>query len=252
MDDELDIITIDPADLVESSDFSVQVDTPPADTEPKADNPEQQGTQDEKPVETKEEKPTGKTFSQAEVDAVVEKRLAREKAAHEKAIKENPALQNLERIAQRNGLTTDALLAALEKQAVTQMAEEQGISVEAAERIVKAEAKAAEADAVIAAQQAQSKQQEADRKEFADFVAAYPEIPPDKIPPEVWADRDTGKKTLLAAYKDHETKALKQELETLKQQLANKQRAPITGGVGSHGTVAIENEDPFLAGFDSV
>lgn len=250
MTDDLDFIEIDPSDLTDSQASFTQVETT-ADTAPIVETPAESTPTTQETTAPATETPAGKTFTQQELDQIVEKRLSRERAAHEKAIKQNPILSGIERVAQKSGMTADALLAALERQQIEQLADSEGLSYESAERLVRAEAKAAEADAVLSEKQAQAAAQEAERKEFADFVSAFPDVPADKIPASVWEARAAGK-PLAEAYRDHEAKALKSELETLKQQLANTKRAPISGGVGSHGTVAVESSDPFLQGFDSI
>lgn len=202
-----------------------QQDTPPATEPAPATKPE-------------------KTFTQQDVDRIVESRLARVKAAPPP---ENPILSGFERIAQKSGMTSDQLLQALERQTIEALADQEGLSFEAAERLTKAEQRAAEADRILAEQQTATKRQAAEQADFEAFVAAYPDVAPDAIPAAVWEARRAGK-SLVDAYAAHEAGALRERVKALETQLQNTRRAPISGGVGSHG-VETPSADPFLQGF---
>lgn len=247
--EDFDMIDIDLDDITGSQDIATQ-EAPPADTEPIV-APQADPTPTTQAPTAPESPATGKVFTQQELDQIIEKRLSREKATFEKQLKADPLRSGLERIATKSGMTPDALLAALERQQIEALADSEGLSYESAERLVKAETRAAEADRIIAEQQTQAQRQAAEQADFAAFVEEFPNVAPDAIPAEVWAARAAGT-SLADAYRAHEAKQLRSELESLKQQLANISRAPISGGVGSHGSVQAESEDPYLRGFDSI
>ena len=204
----------------------------------------------------------GKVFTQAELDTIVEKRLSREKTVLEKQLKSHPVVSYVERVAQQNGMTVEAVLAAWQQQEIERVADQQGIPPEAAKRLVEAEAKAGQLETQLKTYRTAEEKQVSDQKEFAVFVNAFPDVNANAIPAEVWAAH-AGGKSLVDAYKEHTTnlaitakdtelKTLKDRLAVLEQQVNNKNRAPISGGTGAHGSVALESEDPFLRGFDSV
>lgn len=56
---------------------------------------------------------------------------------------------------------------------------------------------------------------------------------------------------LKFSYMQHENNQLKQQLQTLKQNESNKQKAPV-GSVTAHGSTEVASEDPFMQGFNSI
>ena len=56
---------------------------------------------------------------------------------------------------------------------------------------------------------------------YANFVAAYPEVQPGDIPPEVWEDAQM-EGNLVSAYRKHEIAALKARLAALEQNERNR------------------------------
>ncbi len=127
-----------------------------------------------------------------------------------------------------------------------EMAESEGISEELARRLITAEDKVKdyEADA-----QARSQQEQKNRM-LQNFIRAYPDVKPEDIPPEVWAEAHSAG-DLKGAYSVYENKLLKDkmskaeaELEQLRKNESNKQKA-----VGSvRGSKSASVEDPFLSG----
>lgn len=81
---------------------------------------------------------------------------------------------------------------------------------------------------------------------FANFIQAYPEVKPDEIPAEVWADA-ARTFDLTGAYQRYENKKLKEEVAKLRQNNKNKDRS--TGSRRSVG--AHTPKDAFDEGWDS-
>lgn len=96
------------------------------------------------------------------------------------------------------------------------------------------------------AEQPEETKEEKQQKAFAAFLAEYPEVDPNSIPQEVWAEYNTTG-DLLSAYRKHEIKQLRLENEQLKQNEKNKQRS--TGSRRSAG--ATTPKDAFDEGWDS-
>jgi hypothetical protein len=231
------------------------VTTSPVQSEPKADDAPAAG-------EPKPEPSKDKTFTQAELDRIVTERLAREKATNEKQLKSHPVLSYVERVAQQNGMTVDAVLAAWQQQEIERVAEQNGITPDAAKRLVEAETKVKTLEVELQDTRTAAQKQADEDKEFLAFVEAFPGVDGKTIPTEVWDARATGK-TLTEAYKAHTEKAalsakdkelqtLRDEIAGLKQKMDAIGRNPIGNGVGAHGAGPLAPEDPFLIGFNSL
>jgi hypothetical protein len=140
-----------------------------------------------------------------------------------------------------------------------------GMSEAEAKRAVELEDREAAVAAKEAEQrEAQNAQNESQAKVQADlreFAKAFPDIyekakgDPKAIPDEVWADVNSGKLSLTAAYSKYAVKQAKAEAEaaaktaaTAKQNEANASRS--TGSMKSAGSDTV-NKDPFLDGWNS-
>lgn len=247
MNEDLDIIDIDPADMQETGQVEEQPDTGAA---PESQQDAGQALQKDTPA--KPAQAQEKTFSQADVDAIVEKRLARERAASEKTAKANPILTRAERIAQQYGTTPEALFDSLEKQRIAQIAESEGISTEAATRLYHVEQKNKELEVEVSALRTDETEKQREATEFSDFLETYADVKAEEIPAEVWQMRKETGKPLVECYRAHENKTLRDRIAALEQQLKNTKTAPIKGGASAHGTGTVEPDDPFLRGMDLV
>jgi hypothetical protein len=219
-------------------------------------NPENEGTTDDpaqvaKPGDTAPKQDKPKTFTQEELDAIIEKRLSREKATFEKQLKANPVLSQVQKIAAKSGMTEDQLLAAWAQQEVEQRAEEDGMSVEAAAKAIAAEKRAEAAEAKLREKTEAEQKIVAEQKEFADFVAEYKDVDAQKIPAEVWEMREKTGKSLSDCYERYEARQLRTKLAAAETLLKNIRKAPVSGGAGGNGTKTPVSSDPFLEGFDS-
>jgi hypothetical protein len=99
--------------------------------------------------------------------------------------------------------------------------------IEAAERLQTSEA------------QRQKQAAEARRKDIQEFTQAYPEVKPESVPKEVWAQVAKGT-SLINAYTMHENRRLQAELAAERQNKINQKVSP-----GSLGGNAITDDEEF-------
>lgn len=143
-----------------------------------------------------------------------------------------PALDLVERYAQRNGMTVAQYLDFCAQQEY----QSAGMDEQTARQRVAMDRQRAELDqrqAALDAEQdqrarqeaAQAAQREAQERDFRAFLGAYPNVDPKSIPQEVWAAVAQGA-SLTTAYTMHENQRLQQELKAEKQNAANRAKAP--------------------------
>jgi hypothetical protein len=178
-----------------------------------------------------------KQFTQSEVNALVEKRLAREKNAS----------SFLEKLAKRQNLDIDAFMKsvddAIASEEVRNYSEQNNVSEEVAKKVLGLEQEVS----VLKADKEKAEKDNATRKEWEDFAKEFPNIKPDDIPQEVLDMASNGSK-LVDAYSRYAYKQLKASQETLKQDtikdyLAGKIKAePVEGSGGN--AVATQKEAP--------
>lgn len=155
---------------------------------------------------------------------------------------QDKTFEAITKIATSYGMTTEEYIAAVEKQAheaeiQTQL--DNGIPREVAERLLNLENQSKLQQEKETAMQKQSAQ----NKQFADFVAKYPDIK--ELPQEVISALDKGV-PLAYAYVEYENKTLKARLAAYEKNTTNKQKS--TGSM--IGEVANEDTDDFLSGFN--
>lgn len=92
-----------------------------------------------------------------------------------------------------------------------------------------------------------AKREAAKNKEYTDFLEAFPDVDPDKIPKEVFEDAQNS--NLSEAYMKWQIKELKNQLSVAKTNEKNYESS--VGGVTETGPAKEKhNKDPFLEGFD--
>lgn len=178
-----------------------------------------------------------KQFTQSEVNALVEKRLAREKNAS----------GFLEKLAKRQNLDIDAFMKsvddAIASEEVRNYSEQNNVSEEVAKKVLGLEQEVS----ALKADKEKAEKDNATRKEWEDFAKEFPNIKPDDIPQEVLDMASNGSK-LVDAYSRYAYKQLKASQEKLKQDtikdyLAGKIKAePVEGSGGN--AVATQKEAP--------
>lgn len=178
-----------------------------------------------------------KQFTQSEVNALVEKRLAREKNAS----------GFLEKLAKRQNLDIDAFMKsvddAIASEEVRNYSEQNNVSEEVAKKVLGLEQEVS----ALKADKEKAEKDNATRKEWEDFAKEFPDIKPDDIPQEVLDMASNGSK-LVDAYSRYAYKQLKASQEKLKQDtikdyLAGKIKAePVEGSGGN--AVATQKEAP--------
>lgn len=172
-----------------------------------------------------------KQFTQAELNALVEKRLAREKGAGD----------FLEKLAKRQGLDVDAFMKsvddAIANEEVRNYSEQNNVSEEVAKKVLGLEQELT----ALKADKEKADKENATRKEWEDFSKEFPDIKPEDIPQEVLDMASNGSK-LADAYSRYAYKQLKASQESLKQDiikdyLAGKIKVDPVEGSGGNAVV---------------
>lgn len=204
----------------------------------------EQETAEETPQETQQEKQE-RLFKQADVDRIIQERLARERQKFDSELKSNPHLSYLEKKAQKLGITVEKLIENDQKWEQQQRLNElvqRNIPKEYAEKLLKVDELEQWKTQTEKQRQEEAKrqqQQENNRKMYAEFMQTYPDVKPEQIPAEVWQMVKQGHR-LASAYAMHENKLLKQQLSGVEQQQQTQQAnlknaAASTGSVKSSG-----------------
>lgn len=225
----------------------VQQDSPETAVETVDATAGEQATAEETPQETPQEKQE-RLFRQADVDRIIQERLARERQKHEAELKSHPHLSYLEQKAQRLGMTVEQLIEndrKYEEQQRINRLVQQNIPEEYARRLLKVD----ELEEWKDITEKQRQEQERRQKMFTEFFEAYPEFNDPKkleeIPKEVWLkvyhpEKNPGGISMLDAYTRYENKLLKAEKEKLQaqrqtQQANTKNAESSTGSVKTPG-----------------
>ena len=90
--------------------------------------------------------------------------------------------------------------------------------------------------------------EEANDKEFLEFLEAFPDVKAEDIPKEVFLNAQ--KSSLKQAYLEYQNSEYKKQLEILKTNQKNEQKS--IGSITDTGVNEQEGSDPFLEGFNSV
>jgi hypothetical protein len=196
-----------------------------------------EGTQETQQGETAQEKQE-RLFRQADVDRIIQERLARERQKYETELKSNPHLSYLEQKAQRLGITVEKLIENDQKWEQQQKMNElvqRNIPKEYAEKLLKVdelEQWKAQQERQRQVEQQRQQQEQYKRQMYAEFLQMYPEVKPEQIPKEVWQLVNQGHR-LASAYAIYENKLLKQQYQT--QEANVKNAASSTGSVKTQG-----------------
>jgi hypothetical protein len=196
-----------------------------------------EGTQEPPQGETAQEKQE-RLFRQADVDRIIQERLARERQKYETELKSNPHLSYLEQKAQRLGMTVEQLIENDRKYEEQQKLNEliqKNIPPEYAEKLLKVdelEKWKAQTEQERQAEIQRQQQQQYKQQMYAEFMQMYPDVKPEQIPAEVWQLVNQGHR-LASAYAIHENKLLKQQQQTQQANLKNAEGS--TGSVKTQG-----------------
>jgi hypothetical protein len=172
------------------------------------------------------------------------------------ALESDPRLSFVEELAQQFNMSVPEYLEAVKAQKEEQRIQElveQGISQELAQEMLENRKFREQFESEKKAKADEAKKNEEYSQFFEYFTQANGrEYQPntDKIPDSVWEAAQNGV-PLKFAYMQHENQQIKQQLQTLKQNQSNAQKAPV-GSVTSHGTTETASEDLFMQGFNSI
>lgn len=97
----------------------------------------------------------------------------------------------------------------------------------------------------------QEQRKKAEDAMYADFLKEFPDAKPEEITNEVWQKVSNGV-PLKYAYMEQKMNEMASKVKMLEQNQQNKQKAPVSTAVTSHGSESVESEDDFLAGFNSI
>lgn len=190
-------------------------------------------------VEVAETKPE-KTFTQAELNEIITKRIEREReSVSKKAAQEARDAYVAEQGIEWNGkhITTEAeYKEALKEQELTERYRSQELPDEVIAELVEGK-KFREKFSESEKQSAERAKVESD---FLEFTKAFPDAKPEDIPTSVWADVNAGK-SLVDAYTKYENQTLKEKLAAVEQakQIEQKNQenaASSTGSVTGNGS----------------
>ena len=243
------------------SEFDEVIDTATTDGEISTESTEQVETGDTAQVEQEQHETAQerqeRLFKQADVDRIIQQRIAKEKQRFESELKSHPTLSYLEEKAQRLGMTVDQLIEndrKFEEQQKLNELVQKNIPPEIAQEVLE-NRKFRETYTTKEKEQQQKQEQQ---QMYSEFLEAYPEFKDpqraNEIPPEVWQMVDKGEK-LLNAYARYENQRLKAEMAKYQQQQQT-QQANLNNAATSTGSVKNvtkpQTQDPFLDGFNSV
>jgi hypothetical protein len=256
-------------DMILPDDFSM--DTTPTETPEPVDVPNEsveseatpQATE-ETPAETPQQQLLRVKYNKEEREIpideaipLVQKGLNYDKVQERlQALESDPRLNFVEQMANQFGMSADEYIQAVQQQQEQERIQqlvEQGISQELAQEMLDNRKFREQFEAEKKAKQ----QEEQKNVEFQDFFRYFNQAngrdfnaDTDAIPPSVWEATEKGI-PLKYAYMEHQNQVLQQQLQTLKQNKANEEKAPV-GSLTAHGSTETASEDPFLMGFNSI
>lgn len=165
------------------------------------------------------------------------------------ALQSNPALNFVERQAQRFGMSVDEYI-----QAVRQSEEQEELNELVQKNVPEEYAKEMLENRKFREQYVAEQQAKATKErksaEYKDFLNLYGNVKPEDIPTSVWEAESRGV-PLKYAYMQHERETLLSKVKVLEQNAANTKKAPVHGTT-VHGSGPNAAKDPFEEGFDSI
>jgi hypothetical protein len=251
-------------DMILPDDF--EMDTTPDEvtetTETEIDAPSEQEPQEEQAEQTSPFLKVKYNKEEMELDEATARELAQKGLNYDKtmerlqALESDPRLSFIENLAKQHDMTPQEYIEAVNQQQEQQRIDDlvqQGISEELAQEMLE-NRKFREQFEAEKRTKADEAKKNSEFNEFFDYFRQANDrdfnAQSDEIPQSVWDATEKGV-PLKFAYMEHQNNHFKTQLQTLKQNESNKQKAPITS-VTAHGGNPIESEDDFLAGFNSI
>lgn len=165
-------------------------------------------------------------------------------------LQNDPRLSFVEELARENGMNVEQYL-----QEVRRYREQERLNQLVQQNIPEEYAREILENRKFREQFESEKQQEQRKKAedamYAEFFASYPEAKPEDIASETWEKVSAGV-PLKYAYMEQKMNDMANKVKMLEQNQQNKQKAPISTAVTSHGSESVESEDDFLSGFNSI
>jgi hypothetical protein len=242
-------------DLPQSEETSETPETPEIDA-PSEQEPTEQAEQTSPFLKVKYNK------EEMELDEATARELAQKGLNYDKTIERLQALENdprlsfIENLAKQHNMSPQEYIEAVQQQQeqerINQLVE-QGISEELAQEMLE-NRKFREQFESEKRTKAEETKKNAEFNEFFDYFRQANgkdfNTQSDEIPQSVWEANANGV-PLKFAYMEHQNSQYKQQLQTLKQNESNAQKAPVRS-VTAHGSTQVDAEDDFLAGFNSI
>ena len=246
-DEVIDTATADGEIGTEQQDFAEQVET--------GDTAQAEQETAQETVQEKQER----LFKQSELDAIIEKRLAKERQRHETETKTAAQQARDSWVAEQGYVWHNKPISteAEYKQALKEQELENKIRTQYSnvpDEVVNELVEGKRFREQYQTEKQTAEQKAAESKMYSDFLEAYPDVKPEDVPAEVWKEVKAGR-NLTDAYIRHENKQLKAEREKFQTQQQTQQANDKNAGTSTGAVKNLTkptNKDPFLTGFDSV
>lgn len=161
-----------------------------------------------------------KTFTQAELDQIIQKRLEREQKKYQQEYGSHPGLSFLQERASSFGMTVEQFIEGVRRQdeeaRINQLVDSQNIDPELAKEILENRKFREQYEQEKRANETQRQREQRINADISKFQSLYPDVK--EVPEEVWKEVDEGS-TLVDAYARHENRTLKDEISKLKETL---------------------------------
>jgi hypothetical protein len=229
---------------------------------PEIDAPSEQDPQDEQAEQTSPFLKVKYNKEEMELDEATARELAQKGLNYDKtierlqALESDPRLKFIESLAKQHDMTPQEYIEAVNQQQEQQRINdlvEQGISEEIAQEMLE-NRKFREQFEAEKRTKAEEQKKNSEYNEFFDYFRQANDrdfVPnKDEIPQSVWDANEKGV-PLKFAYMEHQNNQYKTQLQTLKQNESNAQKAPV-GSITQHGSTEVASEDDFIRGFDSI
>jgi hypothetical protein len=209
------------ANVVDVVSEPTQVETTEQETqvaESETQNTEQAVDKTENAVPSTEQTKAEKSFTQAELDGIVQKRIERERVAIQREAQNHPGLSFLNELAQQNNVSVEQLVDHWKQQTEQERINEL-LQNNIPEPLAKEILEGRKFREQVQAQQKQTEAQQKQQQMIGEFTKLYPDLKPADIPDTVWADVVEKGKPLTDAYRAHEVELLRADKAKLEQAL---------------------------------
>lgn len=221
-------------------------------TEPAQDTKQAEPTQNQEPYRLKV-KYNHQEMEIPETEAIplIQKGMNYDKTIERlNQLQNDPRLSFVEELARENGMDVEQYLSEVrryrEQERVNQLVQ-QNIPEEYAREILENRKFREQFES----EKQQEQRKKAEEAMYQEFFGAFPDVKPEEISTDTWQKVNAGI-PLKYAFMEQRMNDMTSKVKMLEQNQQNKQKAPISTAVTSHGSESVESEDDFLAGFNSI